>query len=171
MSLIRRSSYSGSMAPHCSISISRPAESDPQCTAVYLKFLLDDPAAVHARLIDQWWQVSYQLPDRYAWKWIGWHLHQAREFEKLNQLLLSFHWLKARLENIDIQTLLQDFELLESSAESRMVRDALQLASHVLSRDRSSCRYSSWGVLTGVDHRLWMNCWIRRRHPKPFPGW
>lgn len=101
----------------------------------YLKFLLDDPAAVHARLIDQWWQVSYQLPDRYAWKWIGWHLHQAREFEKLNQLLLSFHWLKARLENIDIQTLLQDFELLESSAESRMVRDALQLASHVLSRD------------------------------------
>ena len=101
----------------------------------YLKSLLNDPAAVHARLIRQWWQVPYVLPDRYAWKWIGWHLHQAREYQKLKQLLLNFHWLKARLETIDIQTVLQDFELLKSTSETRMVRDALQLASHVLSRD------------------------------------
>jgi len=101
----------------------------------YLKSLIDNTADVHTRLVSHWWSTPYLLPDRYAWKWIVWHLFQARDYRNLNQLLLDFNWLKARLEIVEIQTILQDFELLKRSEATRMVRDALQLASHVLSRD------------------------------------
>ncbi|MEW8250061.1 MAG: NB-ARC domain-containing protein [Candidatus Thiodiazotropha sp.] len=101
----------------------------------YLKSLLTETATIHARLVDQWWQAPRLLPNHYAWKWIGWHLQQADDNQKLLELLLDFDWLKARLENVEIQTILKDFERLKNSDETRMVRDALQLASYALSND------------------------------------
>ena len=113
----------------------------------YLKTLLEYTEAVHKRLVHQWWQVPYVLPDRYAWKWIGWHLAQAGEYHRLKLLLLDFNWLKSRLEKIEIQTILQDFDLLQDSQEARMVRDALQLSSHVLSRDPQQLHIQLMGRL------------------------
>lgn len=95
----------------------------------YLRTLLDDPAAVHRRLASAGWPDQYALPDAYAWRWIGWHLAQAGEAERLKTLLLDFAWLHAKLAATDILTLLRDFELLRDEAALRVVRDALRLAS------------------------------------------
>lgn len=101
----------------------------------YLESRLTDTKDLHSRLIEKWLQTPRELPNVYAWTWIGWHLAKAGEYDRLIQLLLDFDWLKARLGAVQIQTILQDFELLEESEDTGIVRDALRLGSHGLSLD------------------------------------
>jgi WD40 repeat protein len=113
----------------------------------YLKSRLTDTVSIHTKLIAQWWQIPYQLPSRYAWRWIGWHLQQAGDNNKMYELLLNFDWLKSRLERVEIQAILQDFDRLETTDEMKMVRDALQLAAHALSNDHGQLYIQLMGRL------------------------
>jgi WD40 repeat protein len=100
----------------------------------YLHELLEDSGQVHARLTRQGWPDPYRLPDKYAWRWIGWHLARAGEHARLQQLLSDYAWLKAKLEATDVQAVLDEFELVNEDT-LRPLRDALRLASHGLTRD------------------------------------
>ena len=100
----------------------------------YLHAQLDDPRAVHRRLVTTGWPDHHALPDAYAWRWIGWHLVEAGDEERLKTLLLDFAWLRAKLAATDILTLLRDFELVRDSKELRLVHDALRLASNGLAQ-------------------------------------
>jgi WD40 repeat protein len=94
----------------------------------YLRGLLDEPRAVHHRLVTAGWPDHHALPDAFAWRWIGWHLVQAGDGATLKALLLDFSWLRAKLAATDILTLLRDFEMLRDEPVLRMVHDALRLA-------------------------------------------
>jgi len=100
----------------------------------YLRTQLVDRRAVHRRLVTMGWPDHHALPDAYAWRWIGWHLIEAGEQERLGNLLLEFEWLRAKLMATDIHSVLLDFELLGESRELRLVHDALRLASNALSQ-------------------------------------
>jgi WD40 repeat protein len=106
----------------------------------HLESQINNVKELHSRLIGKWLHPPYALPNVYACKWIGWHLAQAGEYDRLKQLLLDFDWLKSRLKAVQIQAVLQDFELLEDSEDTRIVRDALRLASHGLSIDPNQLR-------------------------------
>ena len=101
----------------------------------YLESRLDNTKDLHSRLVEKWLQTHRDLPNVYAWTWIGWHLAQAGEYDRLKNLLLDFDWLKSRLGAVQIQAVLPDFERLEDAEETGIVRDALRLASHGLSID------------------------------------
>lgn len=101
----------------------------------YLQSRLVNIKDLHSRLITKWLNNPYDLPDSYAWMWIGWHLVQGRESKQLERLLLDVNWLKSRFEAISVQAVLQDFDLLEDTQDVRLVRDALRLASQGLSFD------------------------------------
>lgn len=107
----------------------------------YLAGQLADPAAFHARLVEGWGDL-HALPDRYAWRWAGYHLAGAGRHGTLRELLFDFRWLQARLANTEINALVADCERLldpaapspeaeETAALQRLAR-TLRQAAHVL---------------------------------------
>ncbi len=120
----------------------------------YLESQLGSIRDLHSRLTVKWLRRPYDLPDSYAWMWIGWHLAQAGENDRLKQLLLDFDWLESRLEVIPIQVILQDFELLKEAEDTRVVRDALRLASHGLSLDPKQLRVQLSGRINRGQSRV-----------------
>jgi WD40 repeat protein len=101
----------------------------------YLRTRLDDARAVHARLVEKGWPDPYRLPDAYAWRWFGWHAVQAGQAAGLAALLRDFRWLESKLRATNVQSLLQDFELLRDDTDLRVVHEAIRLASHGLAQD------------------------------------
>jgi WD40 repeat protein len=100
----------------------------------YLANHLTEPAALHARLLDRWGD-PYQLPDSYAWRYISYHQIQAGRREELRKLLLDFNWLQAKLEGLDVNALITDFDYLPKDKDMRLVQGALRLSAHVLVKD------------------------------------
>lgn len=113
----------------------------------FLESQIDNIKDLHKRLIVQWLQNLYNLPDSYVSIWIGWHLVQGGESERLEQFLLDYKWLKSRLEVIPVQALLQDFELIEGKQDIRIVRDALRLASQAIAFDPNQLQIQLKGRL------------------------
>ncbi len=113
----------------------------------YFETQLDDPEALHRRLVERWLTTIEALPDTYGWTWIGWHLYCAGASDRLRELLLDFDWLRARLDQVPIQSVLQDYDLLPDDDDLRMLRDALRLASHGLSFDAGQLRIQLVGRL------------------------
>lgn len=101
----------------------------------YLRKELGDVTTLHARLVHGAWNSNYELPDSYAWRWVGWHLHRAGETARLRSLLTDIRWLQGKLRSTDVQAVLQDFEHFPSDSELRLVQDAIRLSAHGLSRD------------------------------------
>src|SRR5262249_19112880 len=75
------------------------------------------------------------------------HLKQAGRVKELNELLINFHWLDAKLRRLNISALIVDYELSDDK-QTKLVQDALRKESHVLQTDP--------GLLyIQVRNRLW----------------
>ena len=98
---------------------------------------LEDPAAVHARLVLSGWPDPYALPSSFAWRWLGWHLDRSGEGDRLRNLLLDFRWLAAKLKATDIHAVLQDFEIAGQGEPFVTIREALRLSTYNIGRDPS----------------------------------
>jgi WD40 repeat protein len=96
---------------------------------------LGDASKVHGRLVKAGWPDDRALPDAFAWRWIGWHLVQAGESDRLRELLLDFTWLTAKLRATDVQALIRDFENVGPGEPHTTIRDALRLAAYSIDRD------------------------------------
>ncbi|MBZ0279540.1 MAG: TIR domain-containing protein, partial [Anaerolineae bacterium] len=106
---------------------------------------LTDVNAQHARLLDGWGD-PYALPDTFAWTWYIYHLREAGR--DLNERLLDFSWLRAKLLATNPNALLADFDLALSPVEGQGVRlskddhktllllqSAVRMSLHVLAAD------------------------------------
>ena len=102
---------------------------------MYLRSELPSIPATHARLVNEGWPDHHSLPDTYSWRWLGWHLGQAGQHDRLRALLSDYKWLDAKLRWVDVQALLLDFEVLDDRGELRAVHEALRLSSDALARD------------------------------------
>ncbi|MEN8179136.1 MAG: NB-ARC domain-containing protein [Pseudomonadota bacterium] len=127
----------------------------------YLESQLKNVRLLHLKLVEAWLSEPNNLPDLYAWKWVGWHLVQAGEHSRLQQLLLDFDWLQARLEAIQVQSILQDFEWLDDGGDTRLMRDTLRLASSGLAFDAYQLRLQIGGRLD-PGHSLTIDALLKR---------
>lgn len=101
-----------------------------------LKSRAGEPAVLHSRIVDGWGDW-YNLPDVYAWQWFAWHLNQARRSGDVNRILWDPKWLRQKLEATDPNSLIRDFDNLDSDPEAVLVRSALRLSAHVIARDKN----------------------------------
>jgi WD40 repeat protein len=111
----------------------------------YLETRMGSAQNLHARLVSRWLRRPLELPDVYAWTWIGWHLAQARQLEQLKLLLLDFDWVRTRMRVVSIQIALQDFKFIADSSDGCVVRDALILAADGLALDYGQLRIQLCG--------------------------
>lgn len=102
----------------------------------YLAGHVADAFALHSKLVDSWGSLD-RLPDAYAWRWIGYHLVNARREEDLRRLLLDFNWLQAKLDATDPGSLITDFGYVTSDSDLSLVQGALRLAAHVVGQDKT----------------------------------
>jgi WD40 repeat protein len=112
----------------------------------FLQREMPDATALHKRLLHAWGDPR-QLRDRYAWRWLAYHLTQARQSEELRRLLLDFDWIRAKLVAMGIEALISDYDHLTEDGALRLVHGALRLSAHVLAKDPSQLRSQLYGRL------------------------
>jgi WD40 repeat protein len=96
----------------------------------------DNAVELHSRLVDAWPEWG-RLPDKYAWRWLPWHLAQAGRRPEIERLLWDPQWLRAKLRATDVNALIEDFDHLKPAREAELIQDALRLSSHILAKDPS----------------------------------
>jgi WD40 repeat protein len=100
----------------------------------FLGSLLEDPAAVHRRLVDKGWPDPQSLPDAYAWRWYCWHVARSGAPEKLRAIVFDAEWMDRKQRATEIHALVHDYDLLGADEAGRLLQDALRLSSAALSR-------------------------------------
>jgi WD40 repeat protein len=85
--------------------------------------------------------------DGYIFQNLAHHLIQAGRTTELQQLLLDFRWLQAKLENSSINELIADYNLLPEDANLQLLRRTLLLSGHVLAEDKRQLAGQLWGRL------------------------
>ena len=99
----------------------------------YLRETADDLATMHAELLANW-PDAYNLPSEFAWHWYTYNLHFAEMDNELLTLLEDYQWLKAKLENTNVNSLIRDFRYLEDGHPLHLVKSAIRLSAHMLTR-------------------------------------
>lgn len=89
--------------------------------------------------------------DAYGLRHLPTHLHLGGMEHELHELLLTYSWLQARLNETDVATLVADLDLASTEAGVALVRDALRMSAHVLSADKGQLWSQLYGRLLGVD--------------------
>jgi len=113
---------------------------DLQCD--FLVAQLDEEAlrARHGRLADAFGAACpkdcFVLPldHTYYYQHIAWHLHEAGLQTRLEDMLLDFDWMRARMEATDLFGLTHDYRFAATDTHKK-IRQCLTLSSHVLLRD------------------------------------
>jgi WD40 repeat protein len=122
-------------------------------------YLQHDPlrmAELHASLlrayhVDDWTKLPTDAP--YIWYRLGWHLCEASRPEELVALLKRFDWLQAKLEASDVNAVLADFDLVEADGTLSLLKGALRLSAHALTRDKTQLASQLWARLSYNDSR------------------
>jgi WD40 repeat protein len=91
--------------------------------------------SVHRRLTEAW-PDPLNLPDRYAWRWLTYHLAEGGQQDLLRSILLNFDWLRAKLEASDPTALLADLRYSGADGDLQTLESAVRLSAHVLARDK-----------------------------------
>jgi WD40 repeat protein len=81
----------------------------------------------HQRLADQGWRTS-----SYYVLHLPAHLSACGRKSDLAKLLLDPEWIAAKLKRADVSALLADYEYLKEDEACALVRDAIQLSTHVI---------------------------------------
>ncbi|MCB8980698.1 MAG: hypothetical protein H6657_25080 [Ardenticatenaceae bacterium] len=97
------------------------------------------------------WQC---LPDDgYTYHYLLWHMGEAGQQNKLEQVLFNFDWLDAKLQANNILNLINDFDLrqkTEGQSQLDLLRHALQLSAGVLAVDKNQLASQLYGRLSGL---------------------
>ncbi len=89
--------------------------------------------------------------DGYIFQNLAHHLIKAGRTTELQQLLLDFRWLQAKLENSNINELIADYNLLPEDANLQLLRRTLVLSGHVLAEDKTQLAGQLLGRLLDFD--------------------
>jgi len=111
---------------------------------------LQNPHAVHARLVDGWGDLC-NLPDSYAWRHLAHHLIEAGRKDRLRELLFDYRWLSAKLRATDPIALRDDAALFPHDPDLRYLARAFGQSAHVLARDPSALPGQLYGRLMGIE--------------------
>ncbi|BAY89372.1 MULTISPECIES: NB-ARC domain-containing protein [unclassified Tolypothrix] len=87
--------------------------------------------------------------DGYIWQNLAYHLVAGGREGELQQLLGDFRWLQAKLETININALLTDYDFLLEDENLQLIQGALRLSAHVLNEDKQQLAGQLLGRLLG----------------------
>ena len=113
-----------------------------------------DLKALHNRFLDAYekrcpkgWASGPN--DGYFFQHLAYHLSQAGRIEDLNRLLLDFNWIRAKLQAVDLISLISDYDYMPDQDELRLIQGAIRLSAHVLSHDPMQLQSQLYGRLMG----------------------
>ncbi|OUL31311.1 hypothetical protein BV372_20330, partial [Nostoc sp. T09] len=89
--------------------------------------------------------------DGYIWQNLAYHLRLGGREGELQQLLYDFRWLQAKLENININALLADYDFLSEDENLQLIQSALRLSAHILNEDKQQLAGQLLGRLLGFE--------------------
>ncbi|MFH7025042.1 MAG: NB-ARC domain-containing protein [Heteroscytonema crispum UTEX LB 1556] len=89
--------------------------------------------------------------DGYIYQQLAYHLIEAGRTTELQQLLLDFQWLQAKLEKTNINALITDYDLLPQDKNLQLVQGALRLSAHILAENKTQLVTQLWGRLVGFE--------------------
>ncbi|MBD2205990.1 NB-ARC domain-containing protein, partial [Calothrix sp. FACHB-168] len=89
--------------------------------------------------------------DGYIWENLAYHLLAGGRKGELQQLLCDFRWLQAKLENININALLADYDFLSENEDLQLIQGALLRSVHILIQDKQQLPGQLLGRLLGFE--------------------
>ncbi|QIR35378.1 hypothetical protein HCG51_00530 [Tolypothrix sp. PCC 7910] len=89
--------------------------------------------------------------DGYIWQNLAYHLLAGGRERELQQLLCDFRWLQGKLENININALLADYDFLPQDENLQLIQGALRLSAHILNEDKQQLAGQLLGRLLGFE--------------------
>jgi len=117
----------------------------------------EDLQGLHRKLLDAYarkcsggWYTGPE--DGYFLGNLAYHLLKSGREKDLKELLLDYRWLKARLQEMDITSLISDYDLLTKDEEVGLCRDCLRLSAHVLRKDSSQLSGQLLGRMQHLSH-------------------
>ncbi|BAY26879.1 WD repeat protein [Calothrix sp. NIES-2100] len=121
---------------------------------LYLRGAVSNLPALHAQLLnaysEKYPQGWHSLEnDGYIWENLAYHLLAGGRERELEQLLCDFRWLQAKLENININALIADYDFLPEDENLQLIQGALQLSAHILNQDKQQLAGQLLGRLLG----------------------
>lgn len=96
----------------------------------------------------------HRLPDDgYVYQNLLWHMREAGQQDKLEQLLFNYDWLDAKLQATDVLSLISDFDLRRNTnrqSQLGLLQHALQMSVSVLARDKNQLASQLYSRLSGL---------------------
>lgn len=94
----------------------------------------------HLHLLELFQPVSGSWSDlssekHYLWHTLEYHLTEAGRKPELRQLLCSFSFLRAKLKATDVSSVIAGYRHLAEEDEPGLIREAIGLSAHVISKD------------------------------------
>jgi WD40 repeat protein len=114
------------------------------------------PAALHGRLVDAYAAVcpggwASGPEDGYFFGRLTWHMKAAGRPGEVRELLLTYDWLRAKLQATDVNALLGDFGHGPEDRSVRLVEGAVRLSAHIIGPDRGQLAPQLLGRLLDQD--------------------
>jgi hypothetical protein len=85
---------------------------------------LQEQAPLHERLLAAWTD-PHNLPNKFAWQWLTYHMLHAGRAKEARSLLLDFNWIIAKVTATDLDALRADYTQFADDALISVVRQAL----------------------------------------------
>ncbi|MBD2215333.1 hypothetical protein H6G27_36835 [Nostoc linckia FACHB-104] len=123
---------------------------------LYLRGAVSNLQELHAQLLnaysEKYPQGWHSLEnDGYIWQNLAYHLLAGGREGELQQLLCDFRWLQAKLENININALIADYDFLPKDENLQLIQGALRLSAHILNEDKQQLPQQLLGRLLGFE--------------------
>ncbi|BAY30193.1 WD repeat protein [Nostoc carneum NIES-2107] len=123
---------------------------------LYLRGAVSNLQELHAQLLnaysEKYPQGWHSLEnDGYIWQNLAYHLLAGGRDGELKQLLGDFCWLQGKLENININALLADYDFLPEDENLQLIQGALRLSAHILNEDKQQLAGQLLGRLLGFE--------------------
>ncbi len=115
---------------------------DLQHDFVSLHAKSDDISAFHKRFVNAYRNkckgIWYELvDDGYIYDHLAYHLEKIKYFDELEQLLMHFKWLEAKLAQSGCYSLITDFDKISENSVLRLIQGALRLSTNILEKDNT----------------------------------
>jgi WD40 repeat protein len=108
----------------------------------YVRKQVGDLPSLHDRLLEAYrlkctngWSTGPN--DGYFFEHLAYHLVEAEHKENLRKLLFDFNWIQAKLDAIDVNSLITDYDHLPDDHILHLVQGAIRLSAHIIEKDKN----------------------------------
>ncbi len=109
------------------------------------------------------WAALPEEADQYGWKWLAWHVLQAKEEAQLRNLLLNATYCQLKIANAGCRALIADMNLIAEDQVIQQLKLALQIGQGVLEKYPEELQNQIYG--RNRELKQCMHTWQERKPP------